>query len=196
MPHDTGDRITIRTATATDAAPIAAIYNHFVQHTIVTFEEEPVSAAELARRMNSVWATALPWLVAERDGTVLGYAYASKWKERHGYRFSVEVSVYLALDAAGQGVGSMLYTELFAQLTSRGIHAAMGGISLPNEASVALHEKFGMRKVAHFEQTGFKFGRWVDVGYWARILPAADEGSVEAREPGIRTNLRAIPDAP
>lgn len=170
MAHDADDRITIRTATAADAAPLAMIYNHFVQQTIVTFEEEPVSAAELARRMDSVWASALPWLVAERDGTVLGYASASKWKERYGYRFSVEVSVYLAPDAGGQGIGSMLYTELFAQLASRGIHAAIGGIALPNDASVALHEKFGMRKVAHFEQTGFKFGRWVDVGYWERIL--------------------------
>ena len=172
MPQDTDDRIMIRAATVEDAAPIAAIYNHFVQHTIVTFEEEPVSATELARRMDGVRAAALPWNVATRGDTVLGYAYASKWKERYGYRFSVEISVYLAPDAGGHGIGSMLYADLFAQLASRGIHAAIGGIALPNDSSVALHEKFGMRKVAHFEQTGFKFGQWVDVGYWERILTA------------------------
>ena len=170
MPQEPDAHLSIRAATADDAAPIAAIYNHFVQRTIVTFEEEPVSAAELARRMETVWSAALPWIVATRDDTVLGYAYASKWKERYGYRFSVEISVYLAPDAGGHGIGSMLYAELFAQLTSRGVHAAIGGIALPNDASIALHEKFGMRKVAHFEQTGFKFGQWVDVGYWERIL--------------------------
>ncbi len=170
MPQEPDAHLSIRAATADDAAPIAAIYNHFVQQTIVTFEEEPVSAAELARRMETVWSAALPWIVATRDDTVLGYAYASKWKERYGYRFSVEISVYLAPDAGGHGIGSMLYAELFAQLSMRGIHAAIGGIALPNDASIALHEKFGMRKVAHFEQTGFKFGQWVDVGYWERIL--------------------------
>ena len=103
-------------------------------------------------------------------GHITGYAYATKWKARSAYRFAVETTVYLADGLARQGLGSRLYEELFGLLKERQIHAAIGGIALPNDASVALHEKFGMRKVAHFEQVGFKFGKWVDVGYWERFL--------------------------
>lgn len=108
--------------------------------------------------------------MAVRDGDVIGYAYASKWKGRCAYRFAVETSVYVDSSARGAGVGTVLYEALFAALRGRGIHAAIGGIALPNEASIALHERFGMKKVAHFEQVGFKFGRWIDVGYWQRLL--------------------------
>ena len=160
----------IRDAIAADAPTLVAIYNHFVQHTIVTFEEAPVSAEEFARRMDGVLSAALPYLVAEVEGVVAGYAYASRWKERSGYRYSVESTVYLAPASVGRGVGTALYRALFVRLTAWGAHAVMGGVSLPNEASVALHEKLGMRKVAHFEAVGFKFGRWVDVGYWQRVL--------------------------
>ncbi len=173
MPTQADHLITVRAATADDAVPITAIYNHFVDHTVVTFEEERVSPVEFATRMTAVWAATLPFLVAEQDDRIAGYAYASKWKERSGYRFSVEASVYLAPDAAGRGIGSRLYGALFPLLEARGVHAVMGGIALPNDASVALHEKFGMHKVAHFEQTGFKFDRWIDVGYWERILTNA-----------------------
>jgi L-amino acid N-acyltransferase YncA len=162
----------IRDATREDAPAIVAIYNHFVQHTIVTFEEESLASDEIVRRMESVWSGELPWLVAEVAGRVVGYAYATRWKERIGYRFSVETSVYLAADAGGRGIGSALYRALFPILEARGIHAAIGGIALPNDASIALHEKMGMHKVAHFEQTGRKFGRWIDVGYWQRIFAA------------------------
>jgi phosphinothricin acetyltransferase len=160
----------LRTATAADSDAIAAIYNHYVAHTVVTFEEEPVSANEMRRRMDDVFASSLPWLVAESDGRIGGYAYATKWKARSAYRFSVEITVYLADGLGKQGLGSRLYEELFRRLKGQGIHAVIGGIALPNFASVALHEKFGMRKVAHFEQVGFKFGKWVDVAYWEKIL--------------------------
>jgi len=120
--------------------------------------------------MADVTASSLPWLVAEQAGGIVGYACATKWKARSAYRFSVETTVYLADGLAKQGLGSRLYDELFRLLKAQGIHAAIGGIALPNDASVALHEKFGMRKVAHFEQVGFKFGKWVDVGYWERFL--------------------------
>ncbi len=165
-----GSPPTIRDATADDAEAIAAIYNHYVTQTTVTFEEVPVAAAEIARRMGDVRAADLPWLVAERDGRVVGYAYATPWRTRHGYRFSVEVTVYVAAGEERRGIGAALYGVLFPRLQARGIHAAMGGIALPNDASIALHEKFGMRQVAHFRETGFKFGRWVDVGYWERIF--------------------------
>ena len=161
-------RFETHTSEAADAAAIAEIYNHYIEHTVVTFEETLVSAADFVARIEVVHATGFPWLVAEEAGRVLGYAYATKWKERSAYRFSAEVTVYLAPTATGRGLGTRLYTELFPMLDARGLHALMGGITLPNEASVALHEKFGMRKVAHFEEVGFKFGRWLAVGYWQR----------------------------
>jgi L-amino acid N-acyltransferase YncA len=163
---------TLRDAVPADAAAIAAIYNHYVLHTTVTFEDDPIAAADIVQRMDSVRAASLPWVVAERDGVLLGYAYATKWKDRIGYRFSVESSVYLASDVSGQGIGSALYGALMPLLLARGVHAVIGGIALPNDASIALHEKFGMTQVAHFRETGFKFDRWIDVGYWQRVLTA------------------------
>lgn len=160
----------IRAAEPADAAAIAAIYNHYVTETIVTFEEQPIAPGEMARRMAEVSSESLPWLVAEDAGLAVGYAYATKWRSRSGYRFSTEVTVYLAPGQIGRRIGTGLYTALFPILQSRGIHAVMGGIALPNGASVALHEKFGMRKVAHFEEVGYKFDRWIDVGYWQRNL--------------------------
>jgi len=136
----------------------------------VTFEEQVVADAEMAGRVAQVRAASLPWLVAETGGRVAGYAYAAPWKTRSGYRFSVESTVYLAPGCSGRGIGSQLYGELFPLLEARGVHAVMAGIALPNDASVALHEKLGMRKVAHFAQVGWKLGRWIDVGYWQRIL--------------------------
>ena len=162
--------IAIRSAEPADAAGIALIYNHYVAHTVVTFEEEPVSSAEVARRIERVRAASFPWLVAEQATRVAGYAYATSWRSRSAYRFSVEVTVYVDPALPGRWIGSRLYTELFAALQLRGGHAVMGGISLPNAASVALHEKFGMQKVAHFREVGFKLGKWVDVGYWERVL--------------------------
>jgi phosphinothricin acetyltransferase len=157
----------VRTVESSDAEAIAAIYNHYVMHTVVTFEEDPVTGLEMARRIEEVLAASLPWIVAEdSDRVVIGYAYATRWKARAAYRHSVETTVYLADNRGRQGLGTQLYTELFRRLKQCGIHAAIGGIALPNAASVALHEKFGMRKVAHFDEVGFKFGKWVDVGYW------------------------------
>jgi phosphinothricin acetyltransferase len=161
---------TIRAAEAADAGAIAAIYKHYVTESAITFEEEPPAPEEMARRMEQVRSASLPWLVAERDGQVAGYAYATPWKARAAYRFSVEITVYLAQEHAGRGIGSALYDELFRILQACGVHAVMGGIALPNAASVALHEKFGLRKVAHFREVGFKFNRWIDVGYWQRTL--------------------------
>lgn len=170
MLNDSERDTEIREAAASDAAAIAEIYNHYVTETVVTFEEEPVPAAGIARRIEAVRSASLPWLVAEVGRHVVGYAYARPWHERIAYRFSVEITVYLAAAFTGRGIGSTLYARLFPILQARRIHAAMGGIALPNEASVALHEKFGLRKVAHFEEVGFKFDRWIDVGYWQRTF--------------------------
>lgn len=156
-------------ATAADADAVCAIYNHYVTDTIVTFEEQPVAVAVMQTRMAAVLEK-LPWLVLERDDGVAGYAYASPWKARIGYRFAVESSIYLAPAHTGRGFGSALYQSLLANLCARNIHCVIGGAALPNPASVALHEKLGFAKVAHFRQNGFKFGRWIDVAYWQRLL--------------------------
>jgi phosphinothricin acetyltransferase len=158
--------VSIRPATPEDAAAFCAIYNPYIAGTTISFEEAPVTAADMARRIADVQAAGLPWLVACRDGRPLGYAYATKWRARPAYRTSVESSVYLAAEAAGQGIGSALYRALLDALRGGDVHMVIGGIAQPNPASVALHEKLGFRKVAHFSEVGRKFGRWVDVGYW------------------------------
>jgi L-amino acid N-acyltransferase YncA len=170
MPRKPDGVVTSRAAATSDATAIAAIYNHYVTETTATFEEEPVTAEEIVRRIDEVRSEALPWLVAEEVGRVVGYAYATRWRARSAYRFSAEVTVYVAEGLARRGIGSKLYGELFPILQAQGVHAVMGGIALPNEASVALHERFGMRKAAHFEEVGFKLGKWIDVGYWQRVL--------------------------
>ena len=162
--------VNVRDVTLEDAGALAGIYNHFVAKTIVTFEEEPVTTPEMARRIHEVRASGLPWLVAEQGGAPVGFALATPWRSRPAYRYSTEVTVYVATERAGHGIGSLLYARLLAVLQGCGVHAAMGGIALPNDASVALHEKLGFKKVAHFEQAGFKFNRWIDVGYWQIIL--------------------------
>lgn len=153
-------------ASLSDAASIASIYNHFVLNTSVSFEETEVSGTDMARRIAEVQAAGLPWLIAQDNGALAGYAYATKWRVRHAYRFSVETSVYLAPSSAGKGVGTILYRALLERLREGGFHLAIGGIALPNPASIALHEKLGFEKVAQFREVGFKFGRWADVGYW------------------------------
>lgn len=154
-----------------DAEQIAAIYNYYVEHTVVTFEEEIVSSADITKRIEKVLALNLPWIVVEEQGVILGYAYAGKWRERSAYRFSVETTVYLAPDAQGRGLGTALYQELIEQLKALDVNAVIGGVTLPNDASVALHEKIGMKKVGHFPEVGFKFDQWFDVGFWQLNLP-------------------------
>jgi phosphinothricin acetyltransferase len=164
--------LVVRPAGAADAAAVAAVYNHYVRETTVTFEEEEVSPSEIARRIREVEAASLPWLVAERGTRLVGYAYAGKWHSRSAYRFSAEITVYVDPGHARTGVGSGLYDRLLPMLEARGIRAIMAGIALPNEPSVALHERFGLSKVAHFAEVGFKFDRWIDVGYWQRLFQA------------------------
>jgi phosphinothricin acetyltransferase len=160
----------IRMATVEDAAVIAAIYNPYIADTCVTFETEPVQAAGMAARITEVLDAGLPWLLAEDAAGAAGFAYASKWKGRRAYRFSVESTVYLHRDHTGRGIGRALYGRLLEEIRARRMHAVIGGIALPNAASIALHERLGFRKVAHFEQVGYKQDRWVDVGYWQLLI--------------------------
>ncbi|HSS97059.1 MAG TPA: arsinothricin resistance N-acetyltransferase ArsN1 family B [Terriglobales bacterium] len=162
--------ICVRSALATDAEVIAGIYNYYIHNTVITFEEEPVSAQTMAARVADIQNVSLPWLVAELGGAPVGYAYANKWKVRSAYRYSVETTIYLEHGYEGRGIGKRLYSELLHLLRARGIHVAIGGAALPNEASVALHEKLGFKRVATFRQVGFKHDRWVDVAYWQLVL--------------------------
>jgi phosphinothricin acetyltransferase len=160
----------VRPALPVDAEQIASIYNHYVNSSIVTFEEVELAASDMANRILEVQSTPLPWLAAVKGTQIVGYAYAGKWKVRSAYRFSTEVTVYVRQGLEGTGVGSALYSQLLSELKSLGLHAVMGGIALPNDASVRLHEKFGFKKVAHFREVGFKFNHWIDVAYWQLTL--------------------------
>lgn len=159
----------IRPCEPRDAAAICKIYNYYIRDTVVTFEESEVDAAEMAARIATVTAQH-PWLVREVGGVVVGYAYAASWKTRSAYRFAVETTVYLAAEHTGQGHGLALYQELLARLRATSVHCLIGGIALPNAASVGLHEKLGFRKIGQFSEVGWKFDRWIDVGYWELVL--------------------------
>jgi phosphinothricin acetyltransferase len=163
---------------------IARIYNHYVAETVITFETEPVTEAGIASRIDRVHAAGLPYLVAEdallvAEGAadaVLGFAYASPFQERAAYRHSVEATVYLSDGARGRGIGSLLYAELLRALdvlppeasAHAPVHRVYARIALPNDASVALHEKFGFEQAATLSEVGYKLGRWIDVGFWER----------------------------
>lgn len=159
----------IRPVATRDAEQIAGIYNYYVTNTIITFEGEPVAPDQIARRIERI-AKSHPWLVFEDSGTVIGYAYASRWHSRCAYRLSVETTIYLAREQLGRGIGRQLYGALLDALRVSDFHCAIGGIALPNAPSIALHESFGFKKVAEFSEIGRKFGKWVDVGYWQLIL--------------------------
>lgn len=160
----------IREVRLDDAAAIAAIYNYYVLNTTVTFEEEPVSADEIGRRINKVTAN-YPWLVAvDDDGKVKGYSYAGTWHHRSAFRYTVESTIYIANDAHGMGLGKTLYSALLERLKIQGVHSVIGSLGLPNPGSVALHEKLGFEKIAHLKEVGWKFEQWLDVGYWELIL--------------------------
>ncbi len=162
--------LSIRAATLADAWSVAGIYNHYVRHTVVTFEEEPVSTRVMEARISAVRGHSLPWLVAENRDGVVGYAYATQFKDRSAYRFCTETTVYLAHGREGHGIGTRLYSELLAALGAQGIRTAVGIIALPNAPSVTLHEKLGFRQTGELKAVGFKQQRWVDVGYWQKLL--------------------------
>ncbi|MGO4716571.1 GNAT family N-acetyltransferase [Bradyrhizobium sp. 2TAF24] len=165
----------IRDATAADIAAIAGIYAFHVRHSLSTFEEVPPVPEEMAARFAAVRALALPYLVAERAGRVLGYAYASAYRPRPAYRFTVENSVYLADGLGGQGIGSALLAALIARCEQgpwRQMIAVIGNSG--NAASLALHRRHGFRPVGTLTSVGFKLGRWVDTVLMARPLGAGD----------------------
>jgi phosphinothricin acetyltransferase len=159
----TAPGIVIRDATEGDMAAIQAIYTHHVLHGLASFEEVPPDTAELNRRRGLITGRGLPYRVAERDGTVLGYAYAGPYRTRRGYRFSVENSVYVAPDAARQGVGRMLLADLIEGCRAAGARQMIAIIGdTGNAPSIGLHASLGFTKAGNIRSVGFKFGRWVD----------------------------------
>ncbi len=159
----------VRIATEGDAEQIGSIYAPIVRNTTISFEEEPPSADECGRRIQSTLTTH-PWLVAESNGDILGYAYASAHSGRAAYRWSADVSVYIADAHRRRGVGHALYTALFRLLEIQGMYNLYAGIALPNPGSIGLHESFGFTPVGIYRNVGYKHGSWIDVGWWERTL--------------------------
>ena len=166
MPKDA-----IRLATPADAAAVRSIYAPIVRDTIISFETDPPDVAEIARRIEHTLPM-FPWLVLERDGAFAGYAYASRHRARRAYHWSVDVSCYVDERCRGRGVGGALYRALLAILRRQGFFNAYAGITLPNEASVRLHESVGFRAIGVYPNVGYKLGAWHPVGWWGCEIAA------------------------
>lgn len=160
----------IRKVTPQDAGEVSAIYNYYIEQTTITFEESCLSASDLSARIEDLTSQNYPWLVYQKDGRVVGYAYAAPWRTRSAYRFTVESAVYVDRSIVGTGIGSQLYEKLFEELSKNGFKTVLSLISLPNQQSVRMHEKFGFLPVGHHREVGFKFDQWIDVGVWQLML--------------------------
>lgn len=166
-------RVEIRPATVDDLSALNDIYNQYVLETHYTFDVEPMSA-EARREWFSHYDTTGRYrvLVALSDASVIGYASSSRFRPKQAYETSIETSVYLAPESMGRGAGSLLYEGLFRALVGEDVHRAYAGISLPNPASVGLHERFGFKRVAHFTEQGRKFDRYWDVAWYEKPIGA------------------------
>lgn len=161
--------VSVRQAEPGDAAACRDIYAPFVTGSWVSFEEEVPSEREMARRIGGYGASH-GWVVAEEAGAVVGYAYGSPHRLRHAYRYSCDVAIYMPEARMGRGIGRALYTRLFPLLAAHEMHAAFAGIALPNDASIALHERAGFTPIGVYREVGWKMGGWRDVGWWQRLL--------------------------
>ena len=163
----------LRSVCAADAAAICEIYNHYIEKTTISFEEMPLEISAMQERILGI-SGKYPYLVWEDDNAegrqINGYAYINTWKERSAYRFSAEISVYVRHGFEGRGTGRLLMENLLKEVRKTSIHSIVAGITLPNDRSIALHEKFGFKKIAQFEEIGKKFNKWLDVGYWELLL--------------------------
>jgi len=157
----------IRDAHLDDAEAIAEIYNHFVLHSIVTFDLEPKSVEKVRDELRE---GSLPWLVCVYEERVIAYSYASAWKSRCAYEHTVESTLYVSSEFGRRGIGWQLYTELLARLADAGVHTVLGGISVPNDPSSAMHKKLGFELIGTMREVGRKFDRWIDVEYWQKKL--------------------------
>ena len=154
----------IREANSKDAKAIASIYNHYISNTTISFEEKPVNENIVIQRINSNEKN--KWWIYQSADELLGYAYSTKWKPRSAYRYTVESSIYLKPNNFRNGIGTALYIKLLESLKKEGFRRVLAGISLPNVSSVLFHENFGFKKVGKLEAVGYKFKKWIDIGYW------------------------------
>ena len=159
----------IRSVHEKDAGAICSIYNHYISNTYFTFEEDVLSKHIIKER---IWQVTkhFPWIVCEIEGEIVGYAYATSWKARSAYRCTAESTVYLKQDFVGKGVGTQLYQNLIEQLRKSGFHCVLATISLPNDASIGFHRKFGFKETGIIREVGLKFNRRIDVGIYQLIL--------------------------
>lgn len=157
----------IRDCLPQDVHTMTETYNHYIENSTITFETVPVTVDDMSERIAK--NRPYPCLVFEEQERVVGFAYAGPWNSRCAYRQTSESSIYLAPASIGKGIGGQLYRALIQRVFDLPTHCVIGGIALPNDASTALHEKLGFEKVAHFKQVGWKFDRWIDVGYWELI---------------------------
>lgn len=155
----------IRPLNLNDTEELLDIYNYYVLNSIVTFDDEAVSIDAFKDKITRI-NTDYPFIVFEENNEILGYAYGSRWRPKPAYKHTVESTVYVKHDALGKQIGTKLYTELLSQLKEQNYHIVLGGLTLPNDSSVKLHEKLGFKQVAHFKEVGLKFGKWLDVGFW------------------------------
>ncbi|MEG8039436.1 N-acetyltransferase family protein [Sphingomonas sp. LR60] len=180
--------ITIRAATGDDAVEIAAIYAPFVLSGTVSFENEAPDAAAMRDRVEASDGY-YPWLVATSGDAVLAYAYATRFRDRPAYRYVVETSIYVGGATHGQGVGRLLYEALVDTLRAQGFTQAIGVITLPNDASITLHEAVGFRRAGVYREVGYKQGRWIDVGFWQCELNDSTIPPIEPK-PFSKTGVR------
>lgn len=159
----------IREVKLKDAKEIVDIYNYYILNTNITFEENALTADEMEERIIEKTAKH-PWIVYEKDGQVIGYAYLSQWHGRSAYRFSKEASIYLDINEKGNGIGKILFEKLLERAKEYKVHSIVSGITIPNDASISMHEKYGFKKIAEFEEIGYKNNQWLNVGYWQKIL--------------------------
>ena len=166
----------VRPATEDDLEAVNDIYNHYVRETHITFDDEPMSMEARREWFTHYGPTGRHRVLVATDGdAVVGYATSSRFRPKPGYLTSVETSIYLSPEATGKGAGAKLYAELFKAIEGEDLHRALAGIALPNPASIALHEKFGFKRVALFTEQGRKFGRYWDVAWYEKPLPSGGE---------------------
>ena len=159
----------IRSVRISDAKDIVDIYNYYILNTNITFEEEEVTIKDMEDRIREK-IKSNPWIVYEEDNKVIGYAYLSQWHNRSAYKFSKESSIYLDVNSKGKKIGIKLYEELLRLAKEYNVHTIVAGITIPNDASIGIHEKLGFEKIAEFKEIGFKDNQWLNVGYWQKVL--------------------------
>jgi len=160
----------IRNVKLSDAERIAQIYNYYIENTVITFEENPVVEETVRQRIEDIRTKGYPYLVCEEKGQLIGYAYLDTWRSRPAYYITLETSIYVDSQHTGKGWGAKLYEDLIEKASGMNIHSLIGGISLPNDCSRKLHEKFGFQLIGNFKEAGIKFNKLIDVEFWQKIL--------------------------